>query len=202
MTQQAMLFDGYYWGMPRKEVISQCHAKACEDAPDNPLLLCNSEPVTYLQSQWREIFTFNRDDELTQVMLAQANPQHYLETQHALSNAGLKPVFIETEGDALDVLAHGRAVSYDQAQQLALEFESNAMQNSHWLTIYFFPENYLQKILEHKKIKSYEQALDRAPENFTLVSLNADVDNLKIIYTAPLLNRKNVLKYGEMIRKG
>ena len=196
-----ILFENYAYGMTRDEVIASSGASACPEAPANRLLLCASDPANFLGISWREMFWFNNLDELQQIMLIRPDEPiaSLAQAQDALTANGWRAVFLETDGVAFDALEETRRRKAEDVEKAREDFEARALREKSGLTIYFFPAEFAQKGMG--KAKSYSQAVDSAGETFVMISLMLDGDNLKLAFTAPLLARKNALRYGQIIKR-
>ena len=201
--QNPALFEDYIWGMPKKEIIEKSGAGSCPDERSNPLTLCASEPVNYAGVPWREIFWFNNDNELRQVMLSRSGSVagDFNSILNTLPSLGWVPIFLETPDGALDILEETRINGAEKTEDARNDFEEKALKNGASLTILFFPADFGRKSLNNSRLKSYSQAMAKAPENFCVLSLMLEEDNLKLSFTAPLLTRKDVLKYGQKINR-
>lgn len=195
------LFEDFTYGMSRDELAGRTNARPCPEAPDNNLILCAPETINLFGRDWRELFYFNNLAELQQVSLVSEadGADQFKALQAALINAGWRPVFLESPRDALDILAETKRKGAEKAEGLLGEFEENALGEAPGLKVFFFPNVYAEKVMG--KLDHWSLAVDKATENFVMADLDADADAIRLTYTAPLLSRKNALRYGQMIRK-
>lgn len=196
----AMLFENYIYGMTRDAVIAKSGAIPCPDAPNNALLLCAPARVKFLGLEWRESFWFNNLDELQQVVLeaSSISAANLDDVENKMRGAAWEPVYLETANAAFDMLEHRKGPDIEKIFAAMREFEARRDPNGD-LSVYYFPLDYFQKVAG--KIKSWSIAVDEARENLVVAQLVIEPAKLEIFFTAPLLSRKNALRYGEMIKR-
>lgn len=194
MENAAELFGEYFYGMDRAKVIDKSGASPCADDAGNSLVLCAAKPVDYLHLTWRERFYFNNLGELQQVLL-EREAGKWLDVKEAMPGAGWRPVFLEAQDSAFDLIAQAHKLGKAEAEKLADEFAAAAL--SKGLVIYFFPQGFAAK----SRAQSYGKALDKSPEDLVMVMLMIDENGMKLAFYAPNLARKNALRYGEMIKR-
>lgn len=200
-TSPPILFAKYAYGSSRKDLANKISLGPCADAPDNRLLACAQKPMPYLDQDWDCQFNFNNLDELQQIILSRKEQPKLNQMLEVLEANAWQPVFAEMDRDALDLLAHGMANATQPELEALDQFAQKARAAASPLTIYCFPAAHVAKICKNGKKTSYDKALDKAPENFVMLALMLDNDYLKLAFTAPLLARKNALRYGQYIRK-
>lgn len=195
-----ILFENYAYGMSRDEVMARSGATACPEAGANSLLLCAPGPVKFLGLDWREMFWLNNLGELQQIILNRSDDSagSLAALRGALAGAGWRPVLLETDGAVLDLLEQASR-NEENAESVREDFVARALREGTGLTIHFFPADLAQKLMG--KAGSYAQGVDRAGENIVLISLMLTDGNMKLAFTAPLLSRKNALRYGQMIKR-
>ena len=203
MASADTLFGEYAFGMKKADVHAKSRAVPCADEPDNRLSLCAPAPVDYLQQHWQQKFSFNNLDELQQVILEQPNAKsgQWQAILSAMVKSGWQPVFLETDDGAFDVLEQARQYGLEKETGLQGEFAQDAMKDAANLTISLFPAAYYEKILADKKIKNFAQATDKAAETMCVPRMMINDNYIKLAFTAPLLSRKNALRYGQMIKR-
>lgn len=197
--KKALLFDNFYYGMPRNEIEKKLQISNLNENKEK--LLKSPNPVSYLDMEWEEIFYLNNENLLREIILSRIGQEekNYLSVQKALVKNGWLPVAAEIEEATFDLFEQGESRLEDETSLIA--FENKALNNGKDLAIYFFPTAFAQNALHNCKIKFWANAIDKAPDNFCLLSLMQDADNLKLSFTAPLLSRRDALKYGQMIRR-
>lgn len=203
MDNAPVLFEDYTYGMAKSQIAERMDARPCPQSLGNPLSLCGHAPVAHLNEEWQIIFNFNNLGELQEILLIQErkNAGQYDKVKEGLNRSDWLPVFLETDGKACDSLEVQKKEGKEKTRELIKAFAESALENDRDLTITFFPDAYLHKALKSAKIKTYMQALDMAPENFRVITLMVTGDFIKLSFTAPLLSRKNALRYGQVIRR-
>lgn len=196
----ARLFENYIYGMTRNAVIAQCGAVPCPEAPDNALLLCAPTKVKFLELEWRESFWFNNLAQLQQVVLETSvkSMADVAEVEKKMLNAGWERGYVETGDADFDILEHYKDVDFEKMFSAMHEFEDKRKKEA-GLSVYYLPDKYFRQVVG--KIGSWSLAVDKAPENLVVAQLFIDALKLKMFFTAPLLSRKNALRYGEMIKR-
>lgn len=194
-----MLFGEYRYGMAKDAVAAI--AGPCQET--QPLVFRAPRPVGWLGQEWQETFSFNSLNELQEVALSQAGKDaaDCMAVQKALIGAGWQPAFLETDGAALDALKETRLKGADEAARERDAFEEKALRNGGTLTVSFLPEAFAKRIMKSARTKTYDQALDNGPENTVVAALTAYEGNLSLTFRAPLLSRRNALRYGQVIRR-
>lgn len=194
--EKVNLFDDFYYGMTGSKIKSITSAK-----PDarNRLILQAPEPVRYLDLAWHEQFFLNNQDELQQIVLVAVEPVSVATIAKALQHADWQPIFLETEDYAFDRLQEANAQGKDHATELVEEFIRSRHGSNANCSISFLPATYADYAL--KNGMDFNQAVDSAGENFVAIRLMATEGDLKLSFTAPLLSRKNALRYGQIIRR-
>lgn len=182
--------------MAKAKVVAQTGASP---NTHNPLILAGQEPVGYLGLQWRCQFFFNNLDELQQVALLANRADSGKTVETALQASGWQMAFLETPDAAYDYLGEAKTQGSAKAEALARDFAQAVPGASESLAISFLPAQVAATAME--KGYDFNQAVDNAGENLVVIRLVATPDNLRLSFTAPLLSRKNALRYGQMIRK-
>lgn len=203
MDQTTMLFDSFKYGMSREEIAQRLKiANAAPNAIDRWTLRAPGG-VNFLQETWEESFDFNNNDALRQIILTRAvnERDEYLSVQEALLKEGWTPVAVDTDEDSFDAFRHREPGDPAMSRKALDSFEKEAIQLGKEMTVYFFPSSFADKVMKNLKIKFWTDAMDKARENFCLLSLMVNPDNIRLSFSAPLLSRKAALKYGEMIKK-
>lgn len=196
------LFGGYFYGMAKDMAAEKAHAVPCPEAPNNRLLLCSNASVDFLGLKWHESFFFNNSYQLQQVRLS--GPRQAVEELYRLIDsmheAGWQAAFMEAPEAAFDMLEESDAKGCKSAWKSAMEFIDRFIAHAE-LTIYFLPDAYFAKALTMPGSKAYNALLDRAPEGIVVAAISVTEDNLSISFNAPLLSRKNALRYGQYIKR-
>lgn len=197
-----VLFQDYCYEMPKAEIAAKSGATPCPDAPDNTLLLCVANPVKFLNSDWQERFSFNNEDKLQEVLLLRQAPElaSCESVCDELEKNGWQPVFLETDASVFDRFEQARQSGAKKAKSQLKAFAEKALASDETLTIYFFPAAFTEKAHDNR-IGGYLQALDQADDRFILLALMADKNSQRIAFTAPVLSRKNALRYGSYIKR-
>lgn len=193
MKNSPMLFDSFGYGMAKGAITKKVACSPCPDAPNNKLMICTTGDVPYIDQDWQEVFYFNNLDELQQVMLVRPG-NDWLPALNSLEKAGWRPVFFESRDGVFDIFENLRNNSVEECSKSAQDFAERAFQEGE-LSISCFPSGY------SPGLATYNEALDKAPENIVITSLMAGNGNLRLAFIAPLLSRKNALRYGEMIKR-
>lgn len=195
-----LLFENYSYGMPRGDVLSIAKAGPCE--PPHPLALCASSPVEFLNLKWQTSFWFNNEDRLQQIMLTRdySAKESFSALEKELKSAGWLPVYFESDDGALDLVEQSHIQTGAESGKLAEEFVSNALKNG-GVTVSFLPSQFVLQALQNASIATWSQAVDNGPEDLRMLSLRIDRVRLAASFTAPLLSRKNALRYGQMIKR-
>lgn len=201
VEKRSYLYEDFYYGMPKKDVRKKI--SMASDGENKSLQLTNPAPAEFAGQKWQEIFNFNNLGELQEVILAQEGQiaRKYAPLLQTLQGAGWQPAYYENGKTAFDLLAAVRQHGLEAAEKLRADFMRKAISEPDYLTVTFFPAAFLAKVRQNAKIKTWNQAVDKAPENFCQLTLMTDADNIKLSFTTPLLARKNALRYGEMIRR-
>lgn len=199
MPYKAILFAAFTYGMPKSSVIKICGAVPCQDAPDNRLLLCAPETVKFIGFDWRTMFWFNNQDELQQVLLAMRDSVSAMEIQNSLKNNGWRPALVETDDAVLDVLEKAKNAGVEKAAAELADLEAIYINKDDNITIYFLPQQFAEETMG--KLKTYSQAVDSAQESLVVAALMIGNGQYKLSFTAPLLSRKNALRYGQVIKR-
>lgn len=193
------LFGEYRYGMAKEAVGSL--AGPCQET--QPLVFRAPRPVAWLGQEWQETFSFNSLNELQEVALSQAGKDatDYMAVQEALIGAGWQPAFLERNGAALDALHDARLKDAGEAAEKRAAFEEAALRDGETLTVSFLPEAFARKAMKSARAKTYEQALDSGPEGTVVAALTFYEGNMSLAFRAPLLSRRNALRYGQVIRR-
>lgn len=199
MEAEAILFEDYAYGTSKQAITEKANAVICPKGVGGPLALCAPALIEFLQDKWQEIFVFNNQDELQQIMLIHEGKNQIDSVLEKLERKGWRPAMLENEDSVADMLEEAHRITASSATSQVEEFIDHAKESKSWLTIHFFPAPLLEEAM--KAGEGYNQAIDKAGENFCLISLMADADTLKLTFTAPLLARKNALRYGQMIKR-
>lgn len=198
----AILFGGYVYGASREDVVRESGAIP-EDGAANPLNFGSAESALFLGREWSENFNFNNLGELQEVSLTRCGED--AETADAVRKSliekGWTPVYCEIPGDAFDALRERIRAGDAATEREIVSFGEKAIQNGEGFVICFFPSAYADKLIKKGKETTYFKALDKAPENFTMASLSYGDGVLRISFNAPILSRKNALRYGEVIKR-
>ena len=125
----------------------------------------------------------------------------WLTVQEDLIKKSWIPVAVDTEDATYDLFEHAHPEGHKEEIKALVDFENEALQKGRGITVYIFPADFASKMLKNTKIKFWANAVDKAQENFCLLSMMADADKLKLSFTCPLLVRKAALKYGEKIKR-
>ena len=197
----ANLFENYFYAMNKEAVKNSTKTTSCPEDLNNGLSICAEKTVYFLDLNWLEVFTFNNLNELIQIKLVDKNKSS--EAKPLISKLLMKewvPVYCETDTAVLDIY---ESQSSPEASLTILEnqFIDNAINEKQNLTILFLSDKFYKKTFNKKGISSYILAMDTAPENLVTLSLIITPDNLSINFNAPLLARKNALRYGTMIKR-
>lgn len=199
---KAMLFDNFCYGMAKSEVNSLVEGQPCADAPENSLLLCSVHPVEFLNTRWNERFWFNNLQELQELILeheADANASAVF-IMDELLHSDWMPVYAETEDNAFDLLEVSKKHNPEIAEKSFKEFCTKNLEKGLLMTIYYFPQEFVNKIMG--KVKSRTKAIDeKATENFVQLGMTINAGKISLSFTAPLLSRKNALRYGQFIKR-
>ncbi|MBD5641794.1 MAG: hypothetical protein HDQ91_05190, partial [Desulfovibrio sp.] len=116
----------------------------------------------------------------------------YRDVMAGLEKAGWLPVFLEEPESAHDIFA----VKDRDFGKYAMPANSGAP-----FTIHFLQGSLREKLLGIAAIKSYDDAIEKAGESVIVCSMMCGDGWLKLSFTAPILSRKDALRYGQMIRK-
>lgn len=187
MQRAPILFDGCSFGMMKADVSQKAQASPCED---NSFALCAK--TVFVDLEWQETFIFNNQDELKEIILSCDQPRKYRDVMAGLEQAGWLPVFLEEPDSAYDFFA-----ARDQ------DFSKTAPSESpkEPFTIHFLHGAVRDKLLGKAAVKSYDAAIEKAGESVVVCSMMCGDGWLKLSFTAPLLSRKDALRYGQMIRR-
>lgn len=203
MDPSALLFDNFAYGMTRPEIEERLGATSPAGRELDRWTLAAPGGAAFLGEKWEEIFSFDNKGGLRQIILVRpaGGADGFFSVQEALIKEGWEPAAAEADDEAFD--AFGQNERGDQAalKKALAGFESRALQNGKDVTVYFFPSEFAGKALKNLKIKFWANAMDKAGENFCLLSLMAGADNIRLSFTAPLLSRKAALQYGSMIKR-
>lgn len=202
MDTPACLFENFMYDMPKPEVVQKTGAAPCPGYPNNRQMFCASKPVEFLGLSWQMMFSFNNDEKLQQVILVPEKEREasYEETVARLRENGWTPVFLEIDGDAFDWIDAKRQMDEEDGDKRFKEMEQKGISGG-FLSLYFFPTDFLEKTLNNKKMTTWTQAVDAAQETFRLLCLSVDGKNIRLSFTCPLLSRKSALRYGQMIKR-
>ena len=201
MNRAAILLDDYYYGMPRKDILAKLKIPLPPDHEQR--ILRDPGEISFLGYNWEELFYFDNDEALRQIILIRAtrDGETFRSIQEELINSGWTPVSVEMDEATFDIFGLANRRDHEITNRELKEFESQALEKNDSVTVYFFPAAFADKVLTDSKIKFWANAIDKAPENFCLLSFAADANNIKLSFTAPLLSRKAALKYGEKIKR-
>lgn len=196
---KAVLFGPYSYGMTMDAV------RACGQlAPQaQGLTLEGATTVDFLHLQWEETFYFNNLHQLQEVILTRpgANVEDCLALLTALSQDAWQPVAVESEDGVFDLLEASATGDAATAQAQLREYVQKNLQPGSSITVTCFPTDYAQHSLQTRKFKGWLEALDKAPQTFRTLTLMVGNDHTRLAFGAPLLSRKNALRYGQMIKR-
>lgn len=189
MKKAPVLLDGCFFGMSRADVCQKAHAAPCAD---NSFALCAA--ASFAGFDWQEAFIFNNQDELKEIILRQPcdHPGIYRDVVAGLEQAGWLPVFLEEQDSAYDLFA---ARDQDSGKG------ATPANPSEPFAIHFLQARAREKLLGKAAIKNYADAIEKAGENVVVCSMMCGGGWLKLSFAAPILSRKDALRYGQMIRK-
>lgn len=198
----AMLFGGYFFGMKKEAVVRESGATPEDGETGKSFAYIAPKPVEFIGDAWRESFNFNNRDELREVVLSREarDPGAYIGVREALSREGWTPVFSETDGGACDAIEKYRAGA-SAAIDMISEFEKAATEKGSGFSTCFFPLNFVEKLIKSRQKKTCYNALDKAKDDFVTLTLTDGESSLRLVFNAPVLSRKDALRYGEYIRR-
>ena len=195
--KQAFLFENFEFGEKLQDVLKNTDSTAC-----GALDYCSPHTVSFLETEWEEIFTFNNQEELQQIRLRKANnADNFFEIQKRLKSKDWLPIFAQSDNEAFDFIAETRKSDQEESETAFLNFEEKTLTQSRLLEVIFFPEKFAIRILKSKKTQNYYQAEEKYKENTVIVTLARDENHISITFNAPLLSRKNALRYGSFIKR-
>lgn len=196
-----VLFRQFTYGMKPDQVNAIEKIGECEDEDEDLNgVLCARKKVTFLGSEWEEVFKF-LSNSLATVILYMDNYEHeqYLKTLMALVNNDFALAIIEADGKIMYVpeviKKHGK-----NASQILDDFERKALLKEAPYTVYFVPANFFKALLKNPE-KSWTEVLLNAPSSLRVISLIHDPEFLSITFSLPALEAQMALKQGKNIKE-